>query len=267
MGLKLIEKWFSRAVERNWIGSPTTGNVKKKESLFLRWTEEWYLLPQKREFSLPDSLSSYGRKFWIPFLSSHPVALNEIPQVWRDSEAVLSAWRDGWVRALKQNAVHPDKIPKALLSNSWESVFEAFRAGWVREVRFEPLSLWELPDILREDSAVVDALVEGWTSRISEFSEQELWALPPRAWLNPRTVNPSTQSVASEATDSGSAPHEETEISSAPWLRAALPPLWGKADIEIKKCLTETFAKLHPHCQAGMKQEFCRRFDLTEAVS
>ncbi|NBV34162.1 MAG: hypothetical protein EBR81_10350, partial [Proteobacteria bacterium] len=69
LGLKLIEKWLSRAVERSWISSPTTGNVKKKESLFLRWTEEWYLLPQKREFSLPDSLSSYGRKFWIPFLS------------------------------------------------------------------------------------------------------------------------------------------------------------------------------------------------------
>jgi hypothetical protein len=205
---------------------------------------------------------------WIQFLMNYPAdALNEIPQDWRDSEAVREAWRKGWARALKQNAVHPDKIPKALLSNSWESVFKAFQAGWVRKVRFEPLSLWELPDILREDSAVVDALVKGWTSRISEFSEHELWALPPRAWLNPRTVNPSTESVASEATDSGGAPHEETEISSAPWLQTALPPLWGKADIEIKKCLTETFSKLHTHCQAGMKEKFCRRFDLTDAVS
>jgi hypothetical protein len=270
--LQLIEKWLSRAIERSWISSPISENVEEREALFFRWTKAWYLLPQKRKFSAPDSetptIPEMSQENWVQFLSNHPVdALNEIPQDWRDSEAVREAWRKGWVRALKQNAVHPDKIPKALLSNSWESVFEAFRAGWVREVRFEPLSLWELPAILREDSAVVDALVEGWTSRISEFSEQELWALPPRAWLNPRTVNPSTESAASEATDSGSAPHEETEISSAPWLRAALPPLWGKADIEIKKCLTETFAKLHPHCQAGMKQEFCRRFDLTEVVS
>ncbi len=270
LGLKLIEKWLSEATERHWISSPIPDNVEEKESLFLRWIKAWYLLPQKRKFSAPDSktpsIPEMSQENWVQFLSNHPVhTLNEVPEAWREIDAVQEAWKKGWLLALRQNAVHPDKIPKSLLSNSWSSVFEAFQAGWVRKVRFEPLSLWELPHLLHEDRSVVDALIKGWTNRIAEFSEQDLWALPPRAWLNPRTVNPSTESVASEATGGGDGHHEETDISSATWLRAPIPPLWVEAEIEIKRSLTERFEKLPPHCQAGNKEKFCRRFDLTEA--
>ena len=270
LGLKLIEKWLSEATERHWISSPIPDNVEEKESLFLRWIKAWYLLPQKREFLVPysetSSIPEMSQENWVQFLSNHPVhTLNEVPEAWRELDAIQEAWKKGWLLALRQNAVHPDKIPKALLSNSWSSVFEAFQAGWVRKVRFEPLSLWELPHLLHKDRSVVDALIKGWTNRIAEFSEQDLWALPPRAWLNPRTVNPSTESVASEATGGGDGHHEETDISSATWLRAPIPPLWVEAEIEIKRSLTERFEKLPPHCQAGNKEKFCRRFDLTEA--
>ena len=267
LGLKLIEKWLSEATERHWISSPIPDNVEEKESLFLRWTKAWYLLPQKREFLVPysetPSIPEMSQENWVQFLSNHPVhTLNEVPEAWRELDAIQEAWKKGWLLALRQNAVHPDKIPKALLSNSWSSVFEAFQAGWVRKVRFEPLSLWELPHLLHEDRSVVDALIKGWTNRIAQFSEQDLWALPPRAWLNPRTVNPSTESVASEATGGGDGHHEETDISSATWLRARIPPLWVEVEIEIKRSLTERFEELHPYCDEGLEEEFRHRFGL-----
>jgi hypothetical protein len=248
--LAVIEKWLGLACEQNWISSPVPDDVAEKESLFFRWTEAWYLLPQKREFSVPDSLTSYGQKFWIPFLRSHPVAPNEISQVWRDSEEVMSAWREGWVRALKLNAVHQDKIPEDILPDL--TVFDAFRAGWVRKMRFEPLSLWELPPKLREESLVVDALVQGWTRRIAALSDEDLWDLPRRAWLNPLT----------ESKPSDSAPTAETDISNVSWNMRHRPPLWVAADEKIKEALRKKCAELYSGRDEELKLRAEHRFGL-----
>ena len=261
LGLRLIEKWLALATERNWISSPVPDTVKEKEALFLRWINAWYLLPQKREFSAPDSktpcIPKISHENWVQFLGNHPVhTLNEITENWRESDVIQEARKRGWVQALKHNAVHPDKIPQELRSDP--TVFEAFRAGWVGKVRFEPLSLWELPALLHEDRGVVDALINGWTSRIAEFSEQDLWALPPRAWLNPRTT--------SEETDIGSVPHEETVISSASW-RVPFLPLWIAADLEIKKSLTTKASDLYNSDNNALKAEFHRRFGLEQTPS
>ena len=75
-------------------------------------------------------------------------------------------------------------------------------------------------------------------------------------------MNPSTESVASEATGGGDGHHEETDISSATWLRARIPPLWVEVEIEIKRSLTERFEELHPYCDEGLEEEFRHRFGL-----
>ena len=253
--LAVIEKWLGLACEQNWLSSPIPDDVAGKEELFFRWTEAWYLLPQKREFSAPDSATSclpeMSQETWIQFLSGHSVeALNEIPQVWRDSEAVRSAWREGWVRALKLNAVHQDKIPRDILPDL--TVFEAFRAGWVRKMRFEPLSLWELPAGLREDSLVVDALIEGWTRRIAALSKKVPWDLQPGAWLNPLT--------GSKPTDS--APATETDISDVSWNVPPLPSLWVAADEKIKEALRKKRAELYSPQDEERKSIAEHRFGL-----
>ena len=99
---------------------------------------------------------------------------------------------------------------------------------------------------------MVDALVEGWTRRIAALSDEDLWDLPPGAWLNPLTK--------SKPTDS--APTAEADISNVSWNMRHRPPLWVAADKKIKEALRKKCAELYSGRDEELKLRAEHRFGL-----
>ena len=164
------------------------------------------------------------------------------------------AWARGWVQALEHNAVHPRNIPKALFR--LVRTKEAFRSGWVAKMRFKPLSLWELPEPLREDPLLVGALVEGWSRRIESLSEGDLWVLPPRVWLSPVAEFPNAPAMDN---------HWEGAERAVDLLQTqdevALSQLWTDADAQIQSRLREKCAALFWRDPAKLKSVLLRHFN------
>ena len=239
---EVIEKWLAHAKERKWIRSAVPDGIAEREALFFQWLKAWYILPKKRRF-----LRSTGKEPWVPehrceywtrFLCSTPVdTLDLIPKKFRKLAAVRRAWTQGWLMALKENAVDPVKIPGKIFAMA--EGFEAFRMGWIATMRTASLSFWELPEALRQDPGVVESLLEGWTSRIESFSEQDLWLLPPGAWFNPVTECEAPQAEDRSVCMSEGEKDWETSFQEVP-----LSQLWMDAGSRIQASLRTKCLKL-----------------------
>ncbi|RFC45598.1 MAG: hypothetical protein DVB28_000451 [Verrucomicrobia bacterium] len=239
---EVVEKWLAEAKERNWIRSAVPPGIPERDALFFQWLNAWYILPKKRQF-----LRSTGKEprvpelqceYWTKFLSNSPVyKLSSIPQKFRGLAEVKLAWMQGWVMALKENAVYPSKIPRKIFK--MPEGYEAFQMGWIATMRTAPLSFWELPNCLWEDCGVVESLVAGWIRRIESFSEQELWVLPPRAWFNAVIESEAAQAENRSVHRSAGGKYKKMSFQGF-----SLPKLWMDAGSRIQASLRTKCVRL-----------------------
>jgi len=127
-----------------------------------------FLIDYSKVYSMPDSFNVIESQF-IEKIKKEPLTTGRmrktIPQGLR-TKNLLDANLRGWIRKVKLNPYDFKYVPEELKNDP--EIKEAIKIGWIEKINYDPRSYKKCPKELKNDHDIYETLINSWVQQIED---------------------------------------------------------------------------------------------------